>query len=77
MSNENSVYCHDCQKILKSDLYIKLVRDYTNEPISNVPYILTNKGLEHSGTSDGHGMNLEEGLTSTPFTIKINPSQAV
>ncbi|MCC8364966.1 hypothetical protein J8V57_01500 [Xenorhabdus sp. PB61.4] len=77
MSDENSVYCHDCQKILKDDLYIKLVRDYTHEPIPNTPYTLTNKGQEHSGTSDGNGMNLEKGLTSTPFTVKINPSQSV
>ncbi|MDE9446824.1 hypothetical protein KKI93_21005 [Xenorhabdus bovienii] len=76
MSDENSVYYHDCQKILKSDLYIKLVRDYTNEPIPNMPYTLTNK-MEHSGTSDGNGMNLEEGLTSTPFKVKINPAQTV
>ncbi|MGJ0579007.1 hypothetical protein ACR71G_13155 [Xenorhabdus bovienii] len=77
MSNENSIYCHDCQKILKHDLYIKLVEDYTNEPIPNVPYTLTNKEMKHPGTSDGNGMNLEEGLTSTPFTVKINPSQSV
>ncbi|MBC8952976.1 hypothetical protein [Xenorhabdus sp. PB62.4] len=77
MSDENSVYCHDCQAILKNDLYIELVRDYTNEPIPNVPYTLTNNKMVHSGTSDSDGINLEKGLTSTPFTVKIHPSQSV
>ncbi|MBD2785190.1 hypothetical protein ID858_03685 [Xenorhabdus sp. DI] len=77
MSNENSIYCHDCQKILKRDLYIKLVEDDTNKPIPNVSYTLKNNKLEHSGTSDGSGMNLAEGLTSIPFTVKIDPPQPV
>ncbi|MEQ1964669.1 hypothetical protein ABLB69_16185 [Xenorhabdus khoisanae] len=77
MSNENSIYGHNCQEILKDDLYIKLVRDYTNEPIANVPYTLTNNKIVHSGTSDSDGINLEKGLTSTPFTVKINPSESV
>ncbi|CDH34215.1 hypothetical protein [Xenorhabdus bovienii] len=77
MSNQNSVYSRDCQAILKDDLYIKLVEDSTNTPIPNVTYILKNKEIEHSGASDGQGMKLEEGLTSTPFTATIDPPKSV
>ncbi|MBD2812507.1 hypothetical protein ID853_16865 [Xenorhabdus sp. Vera] len=77
MSNQNPIYSRDCQAILKDDLYIKLVDDSTNTPIPNVPYTLKNKEIEHSGTSDGHGMKLEEGLTSTPFTATIDPPKSV
>ncbi|WP_340618320.1 hypothetical protein [Xenorhabdus entomophaga] len=77
MSDESSIYGHNCQEILKNDLHIKLVRDYTNEPIANVPYTLTNNKMVHSGTSDSDGINLEKGLTSIPFTVKINPSESV
>ncbi|CBJ81771.1 Putative lipase protein [Xenorhabdus bovienii str. Jollieti] len=76
MSNENSIYTHDCQKILKNDLYIKIIEDSTNTPIPNTPYTLNSK-MVHSGISDGQGIDLAEGLTSTPFTVKIEPPQSV
>ncbi|CDH07522.1 conserved hypothetical protein [Xenorhabdus bovienii str. oregonense] len=77
MSNQNSVYSRDCQAILKDDLYIRLIEDSTNTPIPNVLYTLKNKEIEHSGTSDGQGMKLEEGLTSTPFTATIDSPKSV
>ncbi|MEX0447568.1 hypothetical protein [Xenorhabdus sp. SGI246] len=77
MSDKGQIYSCDCQEILKNDLYIKLVRDYTNEPIPDVPYTLINKGIKHEGTSDKDGMKLEKGLTSTPITAKIYPSKPI
>ncbi|MDX8000872.1 lipase family protein [Xenorhabdus sp. Reich] len=71
MSNTNSVYCHDCQDILKNKIEIQLVDEH-NKPISNMPYILKNRKVERKGMTDGNGMIREEKLLASPLRLFLS-----
>ncbi|MDC9604740.1 hypothetical protein WDV76_18220 [Xenorhabdus griffiniae] len=67
MSNENSIYCHDCQKILKNWIEFQLV-DEQGKPLVGIPYKLKSRANQRTGKTDGKGILREEYLPSTPIT---------
>ncbi|WP_258087419.1 lipase family protein [Xenorhabdus bovienii] len=71
MNNENSIYCHDCQKMLKNKIEIQLVDEH-NKPITNMPYMLKNRKTTRKGTTDGNGMIREEHLTASPLRLFLS-----
>ncbi|MDE1476628.1 lipase family protein [Xenorhabdus bovienii] len=71
MNNKNSIYCHDCQKILKNKIEIQLVDEH-NKPISNMPYTLKNSKTTRKGTTDGNGMIREEQLLASPLRLFLS-----
>ncbi|MCP9270045.1 hypothetical protein M5U04_18655 [Xenorhabdus sp. XENO-1] len=74
MNNENSVYCHDCQKVAERVAHMRLVADYTGKPISNKPFtLLKGEAIIIQGTSDGNGVSSEEVLTTRPLYVEISP----
>ncbi|PHM69126.1 phospholipase A1 [Xenorhabdus kozodoii] len=71
MNNENLIYCHDCQNMLKNKIEIQLVDEH-NKPITNMPYTLKNRKTTRKGTTDGNGMIREEHLTASPLRLFLN-----
>ncbi|MDC9580709.1 lipase family protein [Xenorhabdus sp. PR6a] len=71
MSNGNSIYCHDCQKMANNKIEIQLVDEH-NKPIANMPYTLKNHKMTRKGTTDGSGMIREEHLTAIPLRLFLS-----
>ncbi|WP_237388355.1 lipase family protein [Xenorhabdus sp. Sc-CR9] len=71
MSNKNSIYCHDCQKMANNKIEIQLVDEY-NKPIANMPYTLKNHKMTRKGGTDGSGMIREENLTAIPLRLFLD-----
>lgn len=58
MSNENSIYCPDCPKVAERVARIRLVADYTGNPIPNKEYtVLKGEAVVTQGVSDGNGVS--------------------
>ncbi|MBC8954967.1 hypothetical protein [Xenorhabdus sp. PB62.4] len=74
MSNENSIYCPDCQKVAERVARIRLVADYTGKPIPNKEYtVLKGEAIVIQGVSDGNGVSSEEVLATIPLFVEISP----
>ncbi|MEQ2027266.1 hypothetical protein ABLB84_16270 [Xenorhabdus szentirmaii] len=74
MSDENSIYSHDCQQISECVSRIRLVADYTGKPIHNKEYtLLKGEAVVTQGVSDGNGVSSEEILTIIPLFVEISP----
>ncbi|MCP9268957.1 lipase family protein [Xenorhabdus sp. XENO-1] len=71
MSNANSIYCHDCQAMLKNKIEIQLVDEH-NKPITNMPYTLKNSKTTRTGKTDGNGMIKEEQLLASPLRLFLS-----
>ncbi|MDE9545105.1 hypothetical protein [Xenorhabdus bovienii] len=71
MSNKNSIYCHDCQKMANNKIEIQLVDEH-NKPIANMPYTLKNHKMTRKGGTDGSGMIREENLTAIPLRLFLD-----
>ncbi|CDL84825.1 lipase family protein [Xenorhabdus szentirmaii] len=72
MSNENSIYSHNCPKILKHWVEIQLVDEH-NKPVANMPYTLTNYEYANhrKGVTDDNGLIREENLTACQLRLEI------
>jgi hypothetical protein len=71
MSNANSVYCPDCEKMLKNKIEIQLVDEH-NKPITNMPYTLKNHKTTRTGKTDGNGWIREKNLLASPLRLSLN-----
>lgn len=78
MSNDNSVFYPDCDKLAKRVARIRLVADYTGKPIPNKPFtLLKGEIIIIQGTSDGNAVSSEEVLTTAPYFVEISPRFSV
>ncbi|MBC8945402.1 DUF2515 family protein [Xenorhabdus indica] len=74
MSNENSIYCPDCPKVAERVARIRLVADYTGNPIPNKEYtVLKGEAVVTQGVSDGNGVSSEEILATIPLFVEVSP----